>query len=166
MRFAVRFHMSNILPEAFRLRDFFWDLFGTLTFAQDGWSTAHRKSNLFSWFRDIAEHSQIPFSRLLWIARFERGRRMLRGHYHVCIAGPPSIRRDLHICRAFEHFWRSRTQGLALVQPYDSARDGVGYLLKCQLSGPAIEGSQVGTDDGTAPMLSNSLIAAVRRGRM
>ncbi len=148
------------LPEAWRLRDCHWQLFATLTFASPDLSQRTRVTSVFNWLRKIAKHSNVQFARLLWVARFEYGRRTLRGHFHACIAGLPSPNSTPNFCRELKLLWEHRALGFAQVQPYADARDGVGYILKQDA-----RESQTRVD-GCEPMLSDSLIAAVRRGRM
>ena len=157
------------MPEAHRLRLFRWQLFVTLTFRC---SPKNRGSSLpivFVWLRNVADISAIHFKRLIWVLRFELGSRGGRGHYHLCLAGlpPASVGRDL--CVLLETEWQSRCGGLAEVTLYNPARNGLDYILKLPKSGkpPSRWKSGSGTgDQHCGPMLSDSLLEAVRRSRM
>jgi hypothetical protein len=158
----------TVMPEAFVLRRFVWQFFVTLTFRFELAREANRKSILFAWLRDLSHSCGIHFKhRLLWFTRYERGRSGT-GHYHLCIAGLPARFVQPECCRAYESLWRTKGGGFAQIEPYDPARDGVGYILKLPISGfNSVHGASFrnGGDD-YIPTLSASLIEAVRRGPM
>jgi hypothetical protein len=144
----------NSMPEAFALRLFRWEVFATLTFrkiSRRGFGA--RKAILFAWLRDVADTNRVHFKRLIWVAQYEFGRRGEGGHFHLCVAG---LR--LLPCRDYEALWYRRA-GFAQVEPYDKARDGIGYILKRPLRGGSI------VEDQYPPMLSDSCFEALRRGR-
>jgi hypothetical protein len=144
------------MPEAFALRKFTWQFFGTLTFRSMSERMSKRKGLLFAWLRDIADSDGVRFGHLLWIARYEFGPTN-NGHYHLCIAGlPPRVVSRKH-CQIYEESWYRRA-GFAQVALYDPARDGVGYVLKL----PAREEKR----SDCPPMLSESLFDTLRRGPM
>ena len=158
------------MPEAFVLRQFYWQLFATLTFRKLPRAPARSLPRVFAWLRQIAAVTHIHFKRLLWVSRFEVGGIASRGHYHLCLAGIPRASLDRQLCRSLESAWRTRGGGLSEVALYDPARDGVGYILKL----PSMSqdsplwpesSSRMGAND-CEPMLSASLIEAIRRGRM
>jgi hypothetical protein len=158
------------LPEANALRRFHWQLFVTLTFAKRPTVRAASLPLVFAWLRDSARIARIYFPCLMWVLRFEVGPRGGNGHYHLCVAGIPRTSLCPQLCRSLESAWRTCGGGLSEVTLYDPARDGVGYILKLpSLSqetrlwresslGPG------GTD--CEPMLSASLLEAIKRGRM
>lgn len=159
----------NVLPEAYSLRRFYWQLFATLTFVEPPTTRAASLPQVFAWMRDVARAGRIHFRRLMWILRFEFGPRGDRGHYHLCIAGMPQGLLDRSLCDSLQASWWTRGGGLSEVALYDQGRDGLGYVLKLQ---SMLQGSPLGPssssriNDDCEPMLSVSLIEAVRRGRM
>jgi hypothetical protein len=158
----------TVMPEAFVLRRFVWQLFVTLTFRRECAREANRKSMLFAWLRGLSRSCGIHFKhRLLWFARYERGRSGT-GHYHLCVAGLPSQFVQPECCRAYESLWRTKGGGFAQIESYDPARDGVGYILKRPFSEfNSVSGAFFRNDaDDYLPTLSDSLIEAMRRGPM
>jgi hypothetical protein len=158
------------MPEAYRLRHFYWQLFVTLTFRYPPRSRASSLPIVFVWLRNVTNVTDLHFKRLMWALRFEVGPRSGRGHYHLCLAGIPrtSLGRDL--CLLLESAWQRKSGGLAEVALYDRARDGIGYILKLpdsyRSSLVETSSSSITSDDDCEPMLSNSLLKAIRRGRM
>jgi hypothetical protein len=158
------------MPEAYRLRSFNWQLFVTLTFRKPPANRGSSLPRIFAWLRSVARAGGIHFKRLVWVMRFEIGPRGDNGHYHLCLAGIPQASLCWQLCRSLESLWRTCGGGLSEVALYDPARDGVGYVLKLP---PVSQGlglwsasnSGIGGDD-CEPMLSTSLMEAVRRGRM
>ena len=158
----------NVMPEAFVLRRFVWQLFVTLTFRRECAREADRKSMLFAWLRDLSHSCGIHFKhRLLWFARYESGRSGT-GHYHLCVAGLPSQFVQPEYCRGYESLWRTKGGGFAQIELYDPARDGVGYMSKLPRSrfDCAREDRFGNGGDDYLPTLSDSLIASMRRGPM
>jgi hypothetical protein len=157
-------------PEVYALNRIFWQFFVTLTFRSDQLRPSSRRALMFSWLRDVA--GIVPrthFRKLLWVSRFEHGRG-LRGHFHLCIAGIDSRFITADLCARLELAWRIRAHARAEVLVYDHARDGVGYIMKIPSGGRGsasglTDSSQHG-DEEIIPTLSNSLYAAIRRGRM
>lgn len=160
----------KVMPEAYALRRFYWQLFVTLTFARPPKARAHCLPLVFAWLRDAARAERVYWKQLLWVLRFEVGPRGGRGHFHLCLAGMPRASLSEDLCRLLESAWRTLGGGLAEVALYDQARDGVGYILKLphSVQGSSLRptsSSGVGGND-CEPMLSDSLIQAMTRGRM
>lgn len=160
----------NVLPEAFALSRFYWQLFATLTFVAPPTTRASSLPLVFAWLRDVARTGGIHFRRLMWILRFERGAKGDRGHYHLCLAGLTPTLLGPRLCDSLQVSWRTRCGGLSEVALYDQGRDGLGYVLKLQpmfqVATPGhLSGFRI-NDDDCQPMLSVSLIEAVRRGPM
>jgi hypothetical protein len=160
----------NTLPEAYALRRFYWQLFATLTFAKPPTTRAASLPVVFASLRDIARITRIYFPRLMWVLRFEVGPRGGNGHYHLCLAGIPRASLDRQLCRALGSTWRTRGGGFSEVALYDPARDGVGYILKLP---PLSQGTRLWRESRSEPggndcdpMLSASLLEAIKRGRM
>ena len=157
-------------PEAYALRHFYWQLFATLTFVEPPTTRAASLPLVFAWLRDVARAGRIHFKRLMWVLRFEIGTKGDRGHYHLCLAGVPRALLSQHLCRSLESAWRARGGGLSEVTLYDQARDGLSYVLKLRLMVEGVKVTRTGSfrisNDDCEPMLSVSLIEAVRRGRM
>jgi hypothetical protein len=120
----------NVMPEAYRLRMFYWQLFVTLTFHKPPKTRASSLGLVFAWLRDVVRAERIHFRRLMWVLRFEIGLKGGRGHYHLCLAGLPGASLCGELCRSLESVWRAHSKGMAQVALYDPARDGVGYILK------------------------------------
>lgn len=160
----------NVMPEAFRLLRFHWQLFVTLTFVKPPTTRTGSLPLVFAWLRTVAQVERIHFKRLLWVLRFEFGPRGGRGHYHLCLAGIPRASLCWDLCRSLEAAWQTRGGGLAEVALYEHARDGVGYVLKLPhpLQGSFLGAASSSGPDGNdcAPMLSASLLEAIKRGRM
>jgi hypothetical protein len=158
------------MSEAHVLRRFYWQLFVTLTFVKPPTTRASSLPQVFTWIRDVARSSDVHFKRLMWVLRFEFGSVAGRAHYHLCLAGIPPASLGQRFCQSLESGWRTRGGGLAEVALYNQERDGVGYILKLphffkgSSSEPA-RSSEVSGDD-CEPMLSDSLIQAMTRGRM
>jgi hypothetical protein len=153
--------LQSVMPEACALRQFNWQLFATFTFRSENWRPDQRKTALFTWLRYVAHCGRIHFvTRLLWFARYERGLIAGRGHFHCCVSGlPRHALSNLYLHNYMRH-WR-KIAGIGRVEPYDRARDGVGYVLKTR--GGSYD-NVVGDDH--APILSDSLFEALRRGPM
>lgn len=159
----------RVLAEAYALRRFYWQLFVTLTFIKPPETSARSLPSVYAWLRDVARAGPVHYKRLMWVLRFDVGARGARGHFHLCLAGIPRASLCRHLCRSLESAWRTRGGGLSEVALYDPARDGVGYILKLPhlLQGPLGPASTSGIGGNDCePMLSASLIEAVRRGRM
>jgi len=160
----------NFLPETYALRRFHWQLFVTLTLANLLPTCGASLPLVFAWLRKSAEITEIHFKRLLWVLRFEVGPIASRGHYHLCLAGIPRASLGRRLCRSLESAWWMRGGGLSEVTLYDPARDGVGYILKLpSLSRETSlwrESNSGLSGNDCEPMLSASLLEAIRRGRM
>ncbi len=155
--------LMNTMPEAYRLRHFSWQLFATLTFRYPPRSRASSLPIVFVWLRNVAHVTDLHFKRLMWVLRFELGPRGGRGHYHLCLAGIPSASLSFELCPLLESNWQAKSGGLAEVALYDQARDGLDYILKM----PGRLRPGLGSDgNDCGPTLSNSLIDAIRRGRV
>jgi len=157
----------GILPEAYALRKIYWQIFATLTLARLHPSTKGCVPQVFSWLRRGAELGGIHFKHLLWVARCEVGRGS-RGHYHCCLAGLLPRSTTTATCRLLESYWATCSGGKSQVDLYDRARDGLGYILKLPARGSPLEHRQSSGTGGEdcGPMLSNSLMQTLRRGRM
>jgi hypothetical protein len=155
------------MPEAYALRNFYWQFFVTLTLPR---SKARRISRVFAWLRETAALGHIHFRRLFWVLRFEFGPKGSHGHYHLCLAGLPPALLNRQLCRVMESKWWTIAGGLSEVTLYDHTRDGVGYILKLppesSLCHPRNGGGFRSDGEDCEPMLSASLIEGVRRGRM
>lgn len=158
------------MPEAYALRKFYWQLFVTLTFIRPPRSRPASLPPVRRWLRVVARMASVHFERLIWVVRFEVGKRGDCGHYHLCLAGIPRALLCIHFCRELESAWRTCGGGLSQVALYDQARDGLEYILKLPVA-PKGSNPWCTTSSGTGghdcePMLSASLLQAVKRGRM
>ncbi len=114
------------MPEAYALRKFYWQLFVTLTFIRPPRSRPASLPPVRRWLRVVARMASVHFERLIWVVRFEVGKRGDCGHYHLCLAGIPRALLCIHFCRELESAWRTCGGGLSQVALYDQARDGLG----------------------------------------
>jgi hypothetical protein len=146
------------LPEHYACRRFRPQLFATLTLVGDRVPDRVIQQLPVSWARRVARMSGMPFERLLWLSRFETGAVTGHGHFHSALAGLDGSSLTEHAATRYERAWyRVSRGGGSLVQIYDHARDGIGYILKC---------SDVAAASEYPPIVSNSLKHALRRGRM
>jgi hypothetical protein len=156
------------MPEAYALARIYWQFFVTLTLRSPSQHVRlEHRTALFTWLRTVAGLNPcVHFRRLLWVIRAEFG----RGgnlHFHALIAGKRSGTVSREMCVVLEKAWRKKAGGIALVQLYDHARDGVGYILKTRHTPCPHGGNQRARDeDQTYPMLSKSVFETIRRGRM
>jgi len=116
-------------PELFALSRVGWQYFGTLTFARDGVSEKVQVTMFFSLIRTLAKNSGVHFRRLLWCLRRENGEALGRLHFHFVIGGLPARYVSQVTCFSLMNKWESLGGGMARVREYDTALDGVGYIL-------------------------------------
>lgn len=142
---------TAVMPEVHPLSVIRWALFATLTLKRSNIGEGRRKCWLITYLRQMAEFNHLHFKRLIWVARYEVGP-ATRGHIHLCLAG----KIDSATCQVYSAMW---PHGLARIEIYDPARDGIGYILKrARTNGPF--------RDEEPPMLSESLFVVIRRGPM
>lgn len=108
-----------------------WKLFATLTWSgiEPPTSTCQRKL-LFAHLYGTARFMGMPFRRLLWVVRQERGEKFNRPHYHALLGwrGP---RANIGQCFALNSFWdRLPKCGFARHFVYNPGQDAVGYIMK------------------------------------
>jgi len=117
-------------PYAFHLNKIHWQFFGTLSFIGEPKSLPIARSMLFRVFRKVARRNRIYFPELPWCLRHELGKKFGRAHLHILLAGLPSEGVTEEECRHIERTWRSGGGGIAKVQIFNPALNGVGYLTK------------------------------------
>jgi len=163
--------IGTVMPEAVALRGIRWQLFATLTFAEDRLPRGLRVKRLFQWLRHLnGAKTPVPWKRLRWFARWETGGRIGRGHYHLCIAGLQPECVNVTFAHAAERAWLRFAASRGEVALWNPALDGAGYALKLPetIAGKlAIEQAQIGCGwEDCEPMLSDSVRDAIRRGPM
>ncbi len=158
--------IKHELPEAYALRAIRWQLFCVLTFKRDGIVCAARRRRVFTFLVRTAESFGVrKFKSLLWIIRWEYGGKTKRGHYHILIGGLSQQTLSARDCSIISSLWQPRN-GVAWVEPYNPALDGVGYVLKRPSEKNrhwTAESARYAGDD-CEPMLSDSIYEALRRG--
>jgi len=152
-----------------------WQLFTTLTFAQDGLTDKVKYSLLFAWLREAAEWSGSSFKQVKWLCRQEAGEITGRQHFHLLLGGMPSDFVTIANCFRLMILWDHQPEkrapayqgkklrvGMARVRKFDSGMDGVGYVLKglkdCLLSGADIYEFSKFSLDTSSVTLSDSLV--------
>jgi len=163
------------LPESeilVRYRD--WQVFGTGTWSSPVVPRSGVQTKLvFAFLYRVADLSGIPFGRLVWATRHERGELTGREHYHWLIGS-----KDWHptISNMFQmnQIWdRMPKCGFSRNHIFNPELNGVEYVTKC-LSGSEFGGS-VGGDfyesrkfsfGSSEVMLSNSLVLVVGGSRV
>jgi hypothetical protein len=71
----------------------------------------------------------LPFSKILWCLRRERGESTFRWHQHAVIAGLPPSAGERN-CLALMSQWERLGGGIARVSVYNSSLDRLDYILK------------------------------------
>ena len=99
-------------------------------------------SMFFAPLRKAARAERMPFKRLLWCLRQERGEATLRRHFHFLLAGLPSDAISMRTCFALKNAWEDFRGDKAKVSVFDPALNSGQDLLKAD--------SQSGDDAGDA----------------
>lgn len=163
------------LPESEVIAKYrYWRVFGTGT-----WSSPEVPSDLvqrrlvFAFLYRVSDLSCLPYRRLVWALRHERGEKTGREHYHWLI-GAQEWTPTLTAMFQMNHLWDNLPKcGFSRNHLFNPALNGVEYVTKC-LSGSALVGS-VGGDFyesskfGSARSevtLSNSLVRVVAGRRV
>jgi hypothetical protein len=117
-------------PEIHVLNQIGWQFFGSLTFKKERLPERVRLSMFFALLRKAARAHRVPFKKLLWCLRQERGESTLRRHFHFLLAGLPSNALSIRTCFSLKHNWEELRGGMARVSVFDPALNGGQYLLK------------------------------------
>jgi hypothetical protein len=117
-------------PEIHVLNQIGWQFFGSLTFKQERLPERVRLSMFFALIRKAARDVRVPFKKLLWCLRQERGEATARRHFHFLLAGLPVEAVSLRTCFSLKNAWEQLKGGMARVTVFDPALDGGSYLLK------------------------------------
>lgn len=145
-------------PEAYALRQLFWQLFVTLTFSPRAGLRGPYQDLVHAWLDDIVRsQAGLHFSKLLWVSRFEVGRGG-QYHFHLIISGLPARATEVLSRDSFVTMWHNRTRGRAEVAVYDPTRDGVGYMLKIASPSWVTKQSSQGRRQSWGPTLSKSIL--------
>jgi len=112
-----------------RCRD--WKVFATLTWKGASVpSPVTQRKMLFAHLYRVAKLQKIPFRRLLWAVRQEKGEKTGRQHYHVLIGwrGPKAT---IGHCFTLNSNWTKLPKcGWARHFVYNPGQDAVGYITK------------------------------------
>ena len=73
-------------PELHVINKIHWQFFGTLTFKRDRMVERWRLGMWFALLRLTAKQFEIPFPKLLWVLRQEKGEQFGRIHFHYLLA--------------------------------------------------------------------------------
>jgi hypothetical protein len=108
-----------------------WDFFATLTFAGNVPKPKIAYGLAFSWLRELAVVSGVPYKRLLIALRGEEGEANGRFHFHCLIGGTTT--RNYHSWQhKAEYLWKIRAGGARVdVRQYDRSLAGTEYVCKC-----------------------------------
>ncbi len=135
-------------PDLWHLSLHRWQMFCTLTFRsrnEQGQSVKVpnadcRRKMLFAFLRECAKGekrdrngkriSSIPFRKLLWAAREERGERKGRYHFHILLSGLPPERVNVTETFVQKSIWAGVCGGHSDFRMFDSRLPGVQYVLK------------------------------------
>jgi hypothetical protein len=158
------------LPESILLsRYHHWRVFGTGTFRSAVVpSEVKQRKALFAFVYETAKMAGIPFRRLVWASRHEKGEKFGREHYHWLI-GAQEWTPTLGDMFRLNALWNSLPKcGFSRNHQFDQRLNGVEYVTKC-LSGLAVRDT-VGGDfyesskfslRGSEVTLSNSLARVI-----
>jgi hypothetical protein len=117
------------LPEAYHLTTVNWQLFGTITMRNKSRSRRQILAKLIATIRQTCRVScRKDAEQIMLFCRFDKGADSL--HAHFLMAGIPEHLAPHRFGYDFKNRWQRRA-GNCKVDPYDSARDGVGYVTKC-----------------------------------
>jgi hypothetical protein len=148
-----------------------WRLFGTGTWSSAGVPGESAQTRLlFAFLYETAKLIGIPFRRLVWVVRRERGEQFGRLHFHWLIGGPFKSHRTL--CFQLNRTWDNLPRcGFSRNYVFDCARGGAEYITEC-LSGLAIrdgasqyEAGKFGWSDNEV-IPSKSFLLAMCGGRL
>lgn len=144
-----------------RYRD--WQVFGTLTFAGVEPNLCASRKIVFAHLYRAAKLLRIPFPRLVWALRVERGEKGGRLHYHCLLGGADGKRVTLATCFVLNSLWeRLPRAGMARHRLFDRKQAGaVAYVASCLANGDTVgadfyESMKFGSI-GSDVTLSNSL---------
>lgn len=118
------------LPEIHVLNRIRWQFFGTLTFKSERLSQRKRYHMWYAFLRQSARHFRLPFHRLLWVLRDERGESTGRAHFHFLLAGLDRRNLNPSSCFWLMHQWEQLRGGMARVSVFDPRLNGGSYILK------------------------------------
>lgn len=109
-----------------------WKVFATLTWsnAQPPTSTCQHKL-LFAYLYRVSAFYRIPFRRLLWVVRHEKGEQTNRPHYHALI-GWRGASANISQCFALNSLWTktNRLCGFSRHYVYETGQDALSYITK------------------------------------
>lgn len=122
--------MESTVHMLSRCRD--WKVFATLTWSEvQPPTSAGQRKLLFGHLYRIARIARIPFCRLLWVVRQERGEKFNRPHYHALIGwrGKPAT---IGLCFALNSSWAKQHPlcGYSRHYVYDCGQDAASYITK------------------------------------
>lgn len=147
-----------------------WQFFVSLTFAGAEPTETCARKLVFAHLYRTARLLRVPFGRLVWVLRVERGERLGRLHYHALIGGGV-IKPTISHCFRLNALWDSLPRcGFARHRLYDGTQNGLAYVASCLSiqgsSGADFYESQKFGHYGTDVTLSASLVRCVtERGR-
>jgi hypothetical protein len=84
----------------------------------------------FALLRQTARQHGVYLPRLIWVLRQEGGK-LDRRHFHFLLTGLPKHAITAATSNLLAKRWEHVGGGMARIAPYDHARDGIGYILKC-----------------------------------
>lgn len=109
-----------------------WQFFGSLTFGAAEPSEVAARKLAFAHIYRSARLVRVPFRRLLWILRVERGERLGRLHYHCLIGGAGDKFINLGSCFRLNALWSALPGcGFSRHRLYDRKQSGAEYVAAC-----------------------------------
>jgi len=142
-----------------------WQYFVSLTFAGAEPTITCSRKLVFAHLYRASRLLRVPFGRLVWCLRIERGERLGRLHYHALIGGSV-IKPTIGLCFTLNALWDALPRcGFARHRLYDGKQNGVAYVTTC-LAIPGSTGadfyeSQKFGSRGSDVMLAGALLRVV-----
>lgn len=116
-----------------------WQFFCTLTFRDhlcDVYGSENKRSVnmlLSKFLCTISETLKMPATEWFWVLRVEKGGMTDRTHWHLILGGLPNTHVNKTTAHVLKFLWSDKNRlnlGIAKVNVYNNARDGVSYMVK------------------------------------
>ena len=112
-----------------------WQLFGSWTFKSANLTDRVRHSMWMSFVREVENAARVPYHRLLWCCRRERGEQTNRLHFHSLIGGLPQRRVHKGTCFQFMRIWECVGGGHARCRVFNSDAESPDHAIVYPLEG-------------------------------
>lgn len=108
-----------------------WQYFCSLTFGGAEPSQTCSRKLVFAHLYRVSRLLKVPFGRLVWTLRVERGERFGRLHYHALIGGGV-VKPTIGVCFQLNALWDSLPKcGFSRHRLYDGSQNGLAYVTTC-----------------------------------